>query len=338
MPDLKLSIKAVCKQTGLSPHVIRTWEKRYGTVKPVRSGGNQRLYSAGDIERLSLLKRATETGHSIGNIATLTTERLRSLVEGLPVTPRNSSVEGASLVLLPASGTGFAGGVSRLPVDSEPVEPPDFLRQALEAVSRMDSEALERVLDRASVALGQVRLLGDLIVPLAEELGEAWARGSLKVANEHVATAVLRTFLGNLSRPIALHPRAPVMLMTTPAGQLHELGALMAATTANGLGWRVLYCGASLPAEEIASAAIQNGVRAVGLSVVHPSDDPVLGAELRRLRRLLPPAVAILVGGRAAAAYQEQIEAAGATRIASLAEFLGALNTLRSNPPTALPA
>jgi DNA-binding transcriptional MerR regulator/methylmalonyl-CoA mutase cobalamin-binding subunit len=338
MPDLKLSIKAVCKQTGLSPHVIRTWEKRYGTVKPVRSGGNQRLYSAGDIERLTLLRQATETGHSIGTIAALTTERLRSLVNGVPVMPRNPSVEAASLVLLPASGTEFARGASRLPAGIGTVGATDFLTQALEAVSRMDSEALERVLDRASVALGQVRLLGDLIVPLAEELGEAWIRGSLKVANEHVATAVLRTFLGNLSRPFSLHPQAPVLLITTPAGQIHELGALMAAATANGQGWRVLYCGASLPAEEIASAAIQNGVRAVGLSVVHPSDDPVLGGELRRLRRLLPAAVPVLVGGRASVAYQDQIEAAGAIRIASLAEFLGVLNSLRSNPHTALPA
>jgi DNA-binding transcriptional MerR regulator len=67
-PMLRHSIKTVARQTGLGPHVIRAWEKRYQTVRPTRSEGKQRLYSAADIERLSLLRRATEAGYSIWNI------------------------------------------------------------------------------------------------------------------------------------------------------------------------------------------------------------------------------------------------------------------------------
>ncbi len=335
MPDLKLSIKAVSRKTGLSPHVIRTWEKRYRTVSPVRSGGNQRLYSSEDVEKLSLLKRATEAGHSIGTVATLSVERLRTLVGG------DAGSRGAQPIL---GSFAREGAFDELPLPfrreaapaatpSYPVEAEDFLKSALQAVTRMDSNSLEQVLDKASMALGQMRLLGELIVPLVEEIGSAWERGDLKISHEHMATAVLRTFLGNVARPIALHPRAPGILITTPAGQIHELGAILVAAAASGLGWKIVYCGPSMPAEEIASAAAQNPVRAVGLSVVHPSDDPTLGQELMRLRRLLPKETVILVGGRASSAYAAQIAAAGAVRVGSLQEFSGILNGLRQAPP-----
>ena len=67
------SIKVVARRTGLSPHVIRAWERRYGAVEPERSATGRRLYSDTEIERLQALERATRAGHSIGQIAQLST-------------------------------------------------------------------------------------------------------------------------------------------------------------------------------------------------------------------------------------------------------------------------
>ena len=71
--------KRVARRTGLSAHVIRIWEKRYGAVQPERTGTNRRLYSEEQIERLSLLREITRAGHSIGPVAKLPTEKLRKL-------------------------------------------------------------------------------------------------------------------------------------------------------------------------------------------------------------------------------------------------------------------
>ena len=38
-------MKFVVQRTGLSPHVLRVWERRYGAVTPVRSESNRRLYA-----------------------------------------------------------------------------------------------------------------------------------------------------------------------------------------------------------------------------------------------------------------------------------------------------
>jgi DNA-binding transcriptional MerR regulator/methylmalonyl-CoA mutase cobalamin-binding subunit len=309
--DLRHSIKVVALRTGLTTHLIRAWEKRYETVQPERNGGNRRLYSCEDIQRLSLLKAATEAGHSIGNIAQLPTEQLSRLLaqEGPQRSPNRP---------IPA------------PASSE--NPTPWINAAYAAVEAMDSSLLESVLDDSSVALGQVRLLSDVIVPLVERIGAAWRAGTLKVAHEHIASATIRTFLGHAARPISVHPNAPVLLATTPAGQLHELGAIMVAAAATSHGWRVVYAGACLPSEEIVSAAVAHRVAAVALSIVHPEDDPHLPKELRRLRRLLPRCMHIIVGGRASDAYSEELAAVGALRANSLNDLAEILNSLRQRP------
>ncbi|MBX7259713.1 MAG: MerR family transcriptional regulator, partial [Candidatus Hydrogenedentes bacterium] len=52
-------IQVVALRTGLTPHVIRMWERRYAAVCPTRTPTNRRLYSDSDITRLRLLSRAT---------------------------------------------------------------------------------------------------------------------------------------------------------------------------------------------------------------------------------------------------------------------------------------
>jgi methylmalonyl-CoA mutase cobalamin-binding subunit len=122
-----------------------------------------------------------------------------------------------------------------------------------------------------------------------------------------------------------------VILVTTPADQLHELGAVLAATVAANAGWRVIYAGPALPAAEIAAAALRVQARAVALSVVHPADDPDLPAEFRRLRRLLPTAFPLLVGGRAASGYREVLTEIKATQLTCLNSLSAALAELRSH-------
>jgi len=71
----------VARCVGVSTHALRAWERRYGTVEPVRTPGGSRLYDGTQIERLKTLKQLTEYGHSIGEVARLPAvelERLRA--------------------------------------------------------------------------------------------------------------------------------------------------------------------------------------------------------------------------------------------------------------------
>ncbi len=304
MPS-SFSIQAVAERTGLTPHVIRAWERRYRATEPERSAGKQRLYSEAEIERLVMLSRAVSGGHSIGKIAALPTEELRAMVANQGPAPR----------------------AAKSATHDDPGAP--FRREALAAATQFDGPALEAAMRRAVVALGNQGLLRLTIGPLAQEIGERWRDGLLTAAQEHFFTASVKVFLGELTRQYSTPLNAPRIIVATPLGQLHELGAVMAAASAANLGWRAIYLGPSLPAHEIAGAALRNEAGAVALSIVYPEDDPHLAQELTDLARLLPPTTRILAGGRAARGYFATLVRLGALYADSIEEFGEQLDGLR---------
>ena len=306
MAEAHQAIKVVARRTGLSAHVIRIWEKRYGAVEPERTETNRRLYSDEQIERLSLLRDITQNGHSIGHVAKLPTEKLRELSK------ESHGTNGRAPRALTASPAA-----------------PTFLDECVAAVQSLDARALEETLKRAATELGAHGLLQRVVAPLVQTLGDLWREGTITAAHEHFASGVIRIFLGQAAKPFAGTDSAPVLVVTTPAGQIHELGALLVGAAAANVGWHVTYLGASLPAAEIAGAARQKRARAVALSLVYPEDDHRLDGELTRLHESLPPEVTLLVGGRAMPAYHDVLEKIGATQIADLTDLCATLDDLR---------
>ena len=73
-------VRVVAQRTGLSPDVLRAWERRYQAVRPVRTAGGQRLYTSADIERLALLHQATRTGRQIHQLTPLDNAALPQLI------------------------------------------------------------------------------------------------------------------------------------------------------------------------------------------------------------------------------------------------------------------
>lgn len=297
------AINAVVRRTGLTAHVIRVWEKRYQAVEPERTATNRRLYSDAQVERLELLRDATKAGQSIGVVAKLPTETLRQMASAAPA----------------------AEGTTR----SRPAVPPAasaLFDSALEAVRSLDARALEQALQRADVTLGTHGMLQRVAAPLAQALGSLWRDGSITAAHEHFATVVLRTYLSTAALPFAASGREPVLIVATPPGQFHELGALLVAASAANLGWQVTYLGASLPAPEIAGAALQRRARAVALSLVYPEDDARMEGELVRLRAMLPADTRLIAGGRATPAYRATLEKIGAVQANDLNQLLSLLD------------
>jgi methylmalonyl-CoA mutase cobalamin-binding subunit len=144
-----------------------------------------------------------------------------------------------------------------------------------------------------------------------------------------MATAQLRLFLGTLMVNTSVTDGGPPILITTPVGQRHELGALMVAVTAALAGWKPLYLGPDMPSDEIAFAATAKEIDVVALSISYPADDPRLPDALRRLRRQLPERVVLLVGGSAVAGYAEVLEEIGAWQLPDLKALWKALDRIR---------
>jgi methanogenic corrinoid protein MtbC1 len=273
-------------------------------VTPTRSEGGQRLYSDLDVERLLRLRRLTDRGHAIGRIAALPLAELVRLEDEAPTRESETPSESAA----------------------------DAVGSAFEAASRLDPAELQAILERAAVTLGTSVFLDQVVGPLLERIGHAWSERSVSVAQEHMASAVIRRVLGWLLRLYEARNGAPRVVVATPPHHAHELGALMAAASAAAEGWNVTYLGPDLPVADLVSAAGQSGARAVAISAVHqPEGGDLLGA-LRETRSRLPNEVALLVGGTGALQRRADVEAAGARVIESLSDFRALLPRLAEEP------
>jgi MerR family transcriptional regulator, light-induced transcriptional regulator len=309
--NYKYPIKVVSQMTGLSVHVIRAWEKRYHVVEPDRTETNRRLYSEEDIDKLRLLNDASNLGHNIGSIAHLSQSELKELL----FKERDKTSELKS---------GSAGDEVVTLVEEQ-------FSDCIESIKNYDAKKLESILLNASARLTQPILIEELIIPLVYKIGDMWHDGEIRVANEHLSSSVIRGFLFNLLESYSVGESAPVLISATPRGQEHELGALIAGVVAASSGWRVIYLGTNLPAEEVGAVVSHLKAKVVALSFVYPIDDPLLKKELKKLKQILPIGVSIIAGGRATSGYLDVLDEIGALVVKNIKQLRTELEAIREN-------
>jgi methanogenic corrinoid protein MtbC1 len=174
----------------------------------------------------------------------------------------------------------------------------------------------------------------DPFVPaLMRNIGDAWVAGELSIAEEHLASRVVKALILETVRTAPMPAGAPRVLVATPSGDLHAVGAAMVAATATIEGWAVTYLGVDVPAADIVRAAASCGARIVALSAVYSGDTPRLTAELRAVREQLPASVPLVLGGAAAAAASAGLH----SRSTIVCHDLAALRTTLARAATGLP-
>jgi DNA-binding transcriptional MerR regulator len=277
----KYRIGAVSRLTGLSADVVRVWERRYGVVHPQRSEGGSRLYSDADVARLRKLRQAVEIGHAIGQVANLPESELETL--------------SAKLASISAAKENIA-------------DPYELTRNRfLQAVEQMDVVAADEEIHRAATLYPPRALVKNVVYPLLTEIGERWAHREFGIAHEHIATNLIRNLLSSLFRLYPPDEGAETIVMATPAGERHEFGILVGALIAATRGWRVIYLGSELPAEEIIRTVKLVKARALVLSLISIPDGHTL-KELELIASGLPSYTRVWIGGAEAVKHEDFID------------------------------
>lgn len=296
-------ISTVSKRSGVKADLIRAWERRHEAVMPCRTAGRQRVYTDQDIARLKLLNQATSNGHSIGRIAKLSLDELNNLLQ------KDLRVAEQAPDIVPK----ISGDKHYLAEE--------YLEKCYGAIIAFEATVLEGHCENAIVELGPMPFIEHMLTPLLNKIGESWQAGLLRPAHEHMATSIIRSLAYVLRVNTPCSKQAPRMIMSTPLGQLHEIGALLTTIIAEFKGWHVTYLGADLPAEEIAAAAKYIRARAVVISISFKTDDHVILREIRRLNKLVGRDVALIAGGRASACYQAVLDEVGAFSVQNYDHF-----------------
>lgn len=166
--------------------------------------------------------------------------------------------------------------------------------ELLAALVGFDEAEAVRLLDEHRERAGLRSLVGDLVLPVMKAVGDGWERGEVSVAQEHLSTQLVRSYLDALRRPPSVG--GPQVWLACPPRELHDLPLLALALLLWDQGWEIRFFGASTPLHDL--------LRAVRISrpelVVVSADDP------RRMRAaavpldLLAAETTLVLGGRAA--------------------------------------
>jgi MerR family transcriptional regulator, light-induced transcriptional regulator len=227
-----LRIGELARRTGASPELLRAWERRYGLLRPARSQGGFRLYTAADEARIRRMQEHLARGVAAAEAARLVVDAEAAGHDaGIPqaaVPPPATAA--ASTVPLQAAAHELAG-----------------------ALDRFQEEQAHAVLDRLLAAYRIETVLRDLLIPYLQDLGERWARGDVSVAQEHFAANLLRGRLLGLARGWG-QGRGPATVLACLPGEQHELGLLAFGITLQRQGWRIVYLGPDTPIATIHQA------------------------------------------------------------------------------------
>ena len=226
-----LRIGELSKRTGVSPELLRAWERRYGLLEPARTDGGLRLYSAEDVRRVRSMQAQLQSGLSAAEAARLV-----------------RSVESTA-----------AG-----PADRPALQDAAELRAALDV---LDAQGAHLVLDRVLGRYTLETVLVSVVLPYLRDLGERWARGEASVVQEHFASNLLRGRLLALARGWERGAGPAALLACAPSEQ-HDLPLIMFGLALRAQGWRVIFLGADTPLASIAEAATDLRPALVAVSAI----------------------------------------------------------------------
>ena len=259
-----LRIGELSRRLGVSDHVLRAWESRYGLLQPVRSAGGFRLYSQADESRVRRMQAYLGEGLSAAEAA----RAVLGEDDGIGADPDRA-----------AGPQRAAPGASELSGD---------LRQALDA---FDEPAAQAVLDRLVSDLSVTTVLRDIVLPYLTELGKRWQRGTASVAQEHFASNLLRGWLAGLARGWG-NGHGPRAVLACPPRELHDLALMIFGIMLNRSGWRIDYLGMITPVDELTRTVAMRRPDLVVLAATLPERLEPLAPQLTTLAQHTPLALA----------------------------------------------
>jgi DNA-binding transcriptional MerR regulator len=270
-----IRIGELSRRVGVSPELLRAWERRYALLDPGRSPGRFRLYSDEDVARVRAMKEHLSRGLSAAEAARLA---------------RESEV---------GAPTDLDAGASDAVLESTVAE----LRRALDS---FDEAAGQAVFDRALASFGLETVLRDVVLPTLNDLGARWESGELTVAQEHFASNLLRGRLLGLARGWG-QGGGPSALLAAPPGEQHDLGLIVFGLALRARGWRVTFLGADTPVATIADTVARISPEVVVLAALMPSR---FGSVADELAELAGSTRVVLAGTGATAEIAERVGAA----------------------------
>ena len=218
------SISDLARYSGIKPHTIRIWEKRYGALQPNRSSGNTRYYDSNQLKRLLNISGLLNTDYKVSELCAMSDKHL-TILNG------------------------------ELLHKETPAQAEYFIAQLVAAALTYNESQFALVFSHCLLRYGLKRTYLEVLYPAMVRTGLMWLDDMMPTANEHFISHLIRQ---KLSTAIDSLPPpklgSPSWLLFLPENEFHEMGLLMAQYLIRLAGQKVIYLGGNLPASALRSA------------------------------------------------------------------------------------
>jgi DNA-binding transcriptional MerR regulator len=221
----EFGINVISNASGVMPHTIRTWEKRYQIFTPERSEGGQRIYSEVDLDKAKLIVALIDQGHTISSLAKYSLQNLRSL---LVVNKSEDSESDKKFISFE-------------------------IKKLLKHLKKFDIDLVASVMQHLRLSIGVKEFIFKIVLPVIHEIEKLSFKGMYSVTQEHIISTIVRDQLHQINLANE-GPNSDRFALVTPEGNLHELPILIAEIICHANRIPTNYFGASHPAECLSEA------------------------------------------------------------------------------------
>ena len=221
--DTRLWIGALAERTGVSTHLLRVWEERYGLLTPERSPSGYRIYGPDDERRVREMVALRDRGMAAG--------------------------DAAAMVLAAVPGPGS-------------VTLDDLLPALGEAIAAFDEPRTHAVIDRALAGNDAIEVVDRLFFACLRRLGDEWESGEITVAQEHFGSGLIRgRMLALAPHGGTAGEDTPVAVLACPTHERHDIGLLALGLALRHEGWSVTFLGADTPVPDVVTPRVTSAPR-----------------------------------------------------------------------------
>ncbi|WP_109829658.1 MerR family transcriptional regulator [Reichenbachiella versicolor] len=215
------SVAQVEALSGIKAHTLRVWERRYSFLTPQRTTTNIRYYTDEQMRKLLNIGILIRNGYKISHIDAMPDEEINDVVTDILSQPIDDELN-------------------------------DQVQALTIAMLEMNEDMFNKIFQKQVNKAGLLNTMLYLIYPFMAHVGILWGTSKAMPAQEHFISCLVRQKLITAIDGISNSKEASKsIVLFLPAGEMHEIGLLLAYYIAKDLGWKVFYLGANVPYENI---------------------------------------------------------------------------------------
>lgn len=240
----KFSIKDLENFTGIKPHTIRIWEKRYNLLEPYRTDTNIRYYDEHNFVKLLNINLLYNNGFKISKIAEFSEDAL--LLKAKEIITEKALEDGA--------------------INS-------FKLAMLNFNAVLFNDAYNKLLAEKSFR----QIFVEVFIPFLDLVGFLWQSKSIKPIHEHfISNLIMQKLHSHIERNQASSyvENDKTFVLYLPMNEIHELGLLFLHYELTIRGYHSIYLGQNIDIESVEDVKqLFSKVHFISYFTVSPSEN-----------------------------------------------------------------